>query len=106
MQRLSDPVSPENGMRVDSNGGGHASVPVVYPPSELGKQGISCEMGGPGMIPGGMPSGVPPSVYPMPVDAQIQQYMSRSMAMIPGECPRAYLQVSIIHRWMCLIISK
>ena len=74
-------------MRVDSNRGGHASVPVVYPPSELGRQGISYELGGPGMIPGGMPSGVPPSVYLSPVDAHNQQYMNRSMTMIPEGMP-------------------
>jgi len=77
----------ENGMRVDSNAGGHASVPVVYLPSELGRQGISYELGGPGMIPGGMPSGVPPSVYLSPVDAHNQQYMNRSMTMIPEGMP-------------------
>jgi len=69
----------ENGMRVDSNAGVHASVPVVYPPSELGRQGISYELGGPGMIPGGMPSGVPASVYRTPMDALNHQQMNRNV---------------------------
>ena len=62
-------------------------MPMVYPPTELGRQVISYELGGPGIIPGGMPSGVPPSVYLTPVDAQNQQYMSRGMTMIPEGMP-------------------
>ena len=57
-----------------------ASVPVVYPPNELGKQGIPYELGGPGiptMIPGGMPSGVPWSGYRTTVDAMNQQFVNR-----------------------------
>jgi len=51
--------SSENGMHIDSNVGEHASVPVVYLPSELGRQGISYELGGPGMIPGECPRAYP-----------------------------------------------
>ena len=57
-----------------------ASVPLVYPPSELGRLGIPYELGGQGipvMIPGGMPSGVPRSVYLTPVDAMNQQFGNR-----------------------------
>jgi len=64
----------ENGIRVDSNVvenrrrvSGNAlvdaaSVPLVYPPYELGRQGIPYKLGGHGilaMIPGGIPSGMP-----------------------------------------------
>ena len=82
----------ENGMRVDSNVEENrqrvsgnalidaASVPLVYPPYELGRQGIPYELGGhgiPATIPGGIPSGVPPSVYLTPVDAMNLLYANR-----------------------------
>ena len=87
-RRNPSPRGEENGRRLTGNAlVDAASVPLVYPPTELGRQGIPYEMEGSGMIPGGMPSGVPPSVYLTPVDAQNQQYMSRKMTMIPEGMP-------------------
>jgi len=87
-RRNPSPRGEENGRRLSGSAlVDAASVPLVYPPTELGRQGISYELEGSGTIPGGMPSGVPPSVYLTPVDAPNQQYMSRSMTMIPEGMP-------------------
>ena len=96
-RRIPSPRGEENGRRLSGNAlVDAASVPLVYPPTELGRQGIPCELGGSGMIPGGMPSGVPPSVYLTPVDAQNQQYISRRMTMIPEGMPTG-VPASVYH---------
>jgi len=79
-RRNPSPRGEENGRRLSGNAlVDAASVPIVYPPTELGRQGIPYELGGPGMIPGGMPSGVPASVYRTPIDALNHQQANRDI---------------------------
>ena len=79
-RRIPSPRGEENGQRWSGNAlVDAASVPVVYPPIELGRRGTPYELGGPGMIPGGMPSGVPASVYRTPIDALNHQQANRDI---------------------------